>query len=80
MLNRGPVAVFTIFGGMDGKESLVGWIRWKEQNARKNQEQEAVIDRAIGAKLRALYDEVAREPVPDRFIELLKQLDKQDQK
>ncbi|MBL8894200.1 MAG: hypothetical protein JNJ53_06335 [Rhizobiales bacterium] len=39
------------------------------------QEQEAVIDRAIGAKLRALYDEVAREPVPDRFVELLKQLD-----
>jgi len=38
-------------------------------------EQETVIDRAIGAKLRALYDEVAREPVPDRFIELLKQLD-----
>ena len=38
-------------------------------------EQEALIDRAIGAKLRALYDEVAREPVPDRFIELLKQLD-----
>ncbi len=39
------------------------------------QEQETVIDRAIGAKLRALYDEVAREPVPDRFVELLKQLD-----
>jgi anti-sigma factor NepR-like protein len=41
----------------------------------EKQEQEAVLDRAIGAKLRALYDEVAREPVPDRFIELLKQLD-----
>ena len=39
------------------------------------QETETVIDRAIGAKLRALYDEVAREPVPDRFVELLKQLD-----
>jgi hypothetical protein len=39
------------------------------------QDQETVIDRAIGAKLRALYDEVAREPVPDRFVELLKQLD-----
>lgn len=39
------------------------------------QEPETVMDRAIGAKLRALYDEVAREPVPDRFVELLKQLD-----
>ena len=74
MLNRGPVAVYTIIGGMDGKESLVGWISWKNR-MHERQEQEAVMDRAIGAKLRALYDEVAREPVPDRFIELLKQLD-----
>lgn len=38
-------------------------------------QQETVIDRAIGARLRALYDEVAQEPVPDRFVELLRQLD-----
>jgi hypothetical protein len=36
---------------------------------------EQAIERAIGARLRALYDEVAQEPVPDRFVELLKQLD-----
>jgi hypothetical protein len=51
-------------GGSVGKNRMQG-----------KQEQETVIDRAIGAKLRALYDEVAREPVPDRFVELLKQLD-----
>jgi hypothetical protein len=38
-------------------------------------QQEAAVDRAIGARLRALYDEVAQEPVPDRFVELLRQLD-----
>ncbi len=30
---------------------------------------------AIGTRLRAYYDEVAREAVPDRFVELLKQLE-----
>jgi hypothetical protein len=29
----------------------------------------------IGRQLRALYDEVADQPVPDRFMELLNRLD-----
>jgi Anti-sigma factor NepR len=29
----------------------------------------------LGEKLRAYYDEVAREPVPDRFEKLLKELE-----
>jgi len=29
----------------------------------------------IGRKLREYYDEVAREPVPDRFLELLNRLE-----
>jgi hypothetical protein len=29
----------------------------------------------IGRQLRALYDEVANQPVPDRFMELLDRLD-----
>ena len=33
------------------------------------------VQRAIGNRLRAYYDGVAKEPIPDRFIELLKQLD-----
>jgi hypothetical protein len=36
------------------------------------------VQAAIGRKLRALYDEVANEPVPDRFSELLKQLAEQE--
>lgn len=33
------------------------------------------VQTAIGTRLRAYYDEVAREAVPDRFVELLKQLE-----
>jgi hypothetical protein len=31
----------------------------------------------IGNRLRAYYNTVAQEPVPDRFVELLEQLDAQ---
>jgi hypothetical protein len=36
------------------------------------------VQKAIGNRLRAYYDSVAQEPVPDRFIELLKQLDEKE--
>lgn len=36
------------------------------------------VQSAIGARLRAYYDEVEREAIPDRFVELLKQLEKKD--
>ena len=39
---------------------------------------ETHIQTAIGVRLRAYYDEIARQPVPDRFVELLKQLDSKD--
>lgn len=32
----------------------------------------------IGRHLRALFDEVAQEPVPDRFLQLLKDLEKNE--
>jgi hypothetical protein len=32
----------------------------------------------IGQQLRAMYDEVVRQGVPDRFSELLKQLEERD--
>lgn len=34
------------------------------------------IQSKIGQQLRAIYDDVVQEGVPDRFAELLKQLDK----
>jgi hypothetical protein len=31
--------------------------------------------RAIGRELRRMYDDVVQEPIPDDFLELLKQID-----
>ncbi len=31
--------------------------------------------RAIGRELRRIYDDVAREPVPDEFLDLLRKMD-----
>lgn len=36
------------------------------------------VQTAIGTRLRAYYDEVARETIPDRFVELLKKLETKD--
>jgi hypothetical protein len=36
------------------------------------------VQTAIGARLRAYYDGVAREAIPDRFVELLKELEKKE--
>ena len=55
------------------KKSASGDVAGKEKM--DGTKEHTVIDRAIGTRLRALYDEVAREPVPDRFVELLRQLD-----
>ncbi len=34
----------------------------------------------LGRQLRALYDEVASQPVPDRFLKLLEQLEEKEAK
>jgi hypothetical protein len=36
---------------------------------------DAEVETHIGNRLRAMYDSVLREPVPDRFLELLHQFD-----
>ena len=33
------------------------------------------VETHIGGRLRAMYDSVLREPVPDRFLDLLRELD-----
>jgi hypothetical protein len=33
------------------------------------------VDAAIGKKMRAMYDDLLHQPIPDRFVELLKQID-----
>jgi hypothetical protein len=37
------------------------------------------VNSAIGRKLKAFYDDVASEPVPDRFLSLLDALDRAEQ-
>ncbi|WP_193227659.1 NepR family anti-sigma factor [Aureimonas psammosilenae] len=37
------------------------------------------VNTAIGRKLKAFYDDVASEPVPDRFLSLLDALDQAEQ-
>lgn len=34
------------------------------------------IEQAIGTRLKAIFDDVVNEPVPDRFLELLARLEK----
>jgi hypothetical protein len=36
--------------------------------------------RAIGRELRRMYDDVAQEPIPDEFMELLRKIDETDGK
>ena len=33
------------------------------------------LDATIGKKMRAMYDDLLHQPIPDRFVELLKQID-----
>ncbi len=35
--------------------------------------------RALGRELRRMYDEVVQEPVPEDFLELLRQIDAKDE-
>jgi hypothetical protein len=34
------------------------------------------VDQIISRQLRAIYDEVVSEPIPDRFVQLLEELDR----
>jgi len=34
------------------------------------------LDTVIGQKMRAMYDDLLHQPVPDRLVEILRQLDK----
>lgn len=50
----------------------------KDAESQRTSEMDAVVGSAIGQKLRKLYSEIASEPVPDRFADLLRQLEKDE--
>lgn len=39
---------------------------------------DAAVQERLGRKLKSVYDEVLSEPVPDRFLDLLAELEAQD--
>jgi Anti-sigma factor NepR len=41
---------------------------------------DAKLQTVIGTKLKAMFDEVANAPIPDKFIELLSKLDGQEKR
>ncbi len=62
---------------MSGAPEQRDWTVGKEPTA-NNRERLRLIrarQRAIGRELRRAFDEVAQEPVPDEFMDLLKQID-----
>jgi len=56
----------------------------KSRNEIKPEDADVALDprleALIGAKLRSFYDTLASEPVPDRIVELLRQLDAKERK
>jgi hypothetical protein len=48
----------------------------KKSRAASNQQ---VVKEAVSSKLRAYYDDIARQDVPQRFLDLLQDLDKADE-
>jgi hypothetical protein len=48
--------------------------------ASKNKRRKPSVQDHIGQELRAMYDEVLQQPIPDRFLELLNALDEKADK
>ena len=49
-------------------------------NSGRSARRSAIFDAKIGEKMRAMYDDLLDQPIPDRFIDLLKQIDKAQEK
>ena len=61
---------------MSGAPEQRDWNLPKDQNP--NREKARAIrarQRAIGRELRRMYDDIAQEPVPDDFLDLLRKID-----
>lgn len=58
-----------------------GWNSVTNQNDNERDKNRTVRarQRALGRELRRMYDDVAREPVPDDFMDILQKLDKDGQ-
>lgn len=50
-----------------------------DKGAPKERDSALVRQRALGRQLRALFDEVKNEPVPQAFLDLLSELERKDE-
>jgi hypothetical protein len=64
-------------GGGTGKNQVMNDKTGKKTKASNGQQ---VVKEAVSAKLKAYHDDIARQDVPQRFLDLLQDLDKVDEK
>ena len=64
-------------GGGTGENQVMNDKTGKKTKAPNGQQ---VVNEAVSAKLKAYYDDIARQEVPQRFLDLLQDLDKVDKK
>jgi hypothetical protein len=64
----------------DGDGSGEPWTGQEDAAAERSHGLSPTLQGHIGRQLRAVFDEVAREPVPERFLQLLKDLEQSGDK
>lgn len=64
-------------GAGTGENQVMNDKTGKKTRASNNQQ---VVKEAVSAKLKAYYDDIARQDVPQRFLDLLQDLDKANEK
>jgi hypothetical protein len=62
--------------GQKKKAHKTGMSRKPEKGAPANSKANSEVYDLIGDRLRMYFDDVARQPVPERFVDLLSQLEK----
>lgn len=70
-----PMAKRATTGDRERKAPTLSVVGGTPTPARMSFGLDADVETHIGGRLRAMYDSVLREPVPDRFLDLLRQLD-----
>jgi Anti-sigma factor NepR len=60
------------------KERREMMLRQTESVAAEGEGLDSRLQAQIGQKLRAMFDEVAKSPIPDKFLDLLDKLDSQE--
>jgi hypothetical protein len=60
-------------GGTDAKQKIMNDKTGKKTRASNGQQ---VVKEAVSSKLKAYYDDIAKQDVPQRFLDLLQDLDK----